>query len=82
VLSHCAILDNFLIPRLDKIVISERSFSAFVNSVMPGAYGSITSFVFKALEEAKITPVGLYRSSSEIVKDKYLAKVKAMSLDL
>ena len=51
-----------------------------MNFVMPGAYTTITRVDFKALDKASIMPVGLYGSSSEIVK--YLTAVKAISEDL
>jgi hypothetical protein len=51
-----------------------------MNFIMPGAYTSITRVDFKTLDEASIMPVGLYGSSSEIVR--YLSEMKAISDDM
>ncbi|KAF8428935.1 hypothetical protein L210DRAFT_3623712 [Boletus edulis BED1] len=53
---------------VDKIIISQNSLEAFVNSVCPGAYASMTKVNFKALDHYVIKPVGVYGSKEEIVR--------------
>ena len=53
---------------MDKIIISEAPFRAFINSICPGAYSSVTRVNFKALDELGIKPVGIYGSKQEIVR--------------
>lgn len=53
---------------MDKIIISETPFRAFINSICPGAYSSVTRINFKALDELGIKPVGIYGSKQEIVR--------------
>ena len=52
----------------DKIIISQDSLAAFINSVCPGAHVSITKVNFKALDSYVIKPVGVYGSKGEIVR--------------
>ncbi|KAF9231333.1 hypothetical protein BU15DRAFT_82541 [Melanogaster broomeanus] len=53
---------------VDKIIISQNSIEAFINSVCPGAYVSMTKVNFKALDKYIIKPVGVYGSKEEIVR--------------
>ncbi|KAH0827345.1 hypothetical protein J3R83DRAFT_3979 [Lanmaoa asiatica] len=53
---------------VDKIIISQNSLEAFVNSVSPGAYSSMIKVNFKALDKFAIKPVGVYGSKEEIVR--------------
>ena len=53
---------------VDKIIISQNSLEAFINSVCPGAYASMTKVDFKALDSYVIKPVGVYGSKKEIVQ--------------
>ncbi|KAF8548679.1 hypothetical protein OG21DRAFT_1489199 [Imleria badia] len=53
---------------VDKIIISQNSLKAFVNSVCPGAHVSMTKVNFKALDNYVIKPVGVYGSKEEIVR--------------
>ncbi|KAF8552259.1 hypothetical protein OG21DRAFT_1416462 [Imleria badia] len=53
---------------VDKIIISQNSLEAFINSVCPGAYVSMTKVHFKELDNYVIKPVGVYGSKEEIVR--------------
>ncbi|KAF8548833.1 hypothetical protein OG21DRAFT_1489038 [Imleria badia] len=53
---------------VDKIIISQDSLKAFINSVCRGAYVSTTKVNFKALDDYVIKPVGVYGSKQEIVR--------------
>ncbi|KAL4072279.1 hypothetical protein J3A83DRAFT_4092477 [Scleroderma citrinum] len=53
---------------VDKIIISQNSLQAFINSVCPGAYASMTKVNFKVLDKYVIKPVGIYGSKEEIVR--------------
>ena len=53
---------------VDKIIISQDSLAAFINSVCPGAHVSITKVNFKALDNYVIKPVGVYGSKGEITR--------------
>ncbi|KAF9231332.1 hypothetical protein BU15DRAFT_68422 [Melanogaster broomeanus] len=53
---------------VDKIIISQNSVEAFINTVCPGAYVSVTKVNFKALDNYIIKPVGVYGSKEEIVR--------------
>ena len=53
---------------VDKIIISQNSLEAFINSVCPGAYVSMTKVNFKALDNYVIKPVGVYGSKEELVR--------------
>jgi hypothetical protein len=64
---------------VDKVLIAEHSFGAFMNFIMHGAYTSITKVDFKSLDQASITPVGLYGNSAEIVR--YLTAVNAVTVE-
>ena len=60
---------SLLIPSLvDKIIISQNSLKAFINTVRPGAYASMTKVNFKSLDQYVIKPVGIYGSKEEIVR--------------
>ncbi|KAF8419128.1 hypothetical protein L210DRAFT_3510849 [Boletus edulis BED1] len=62
---------------VDKIIISQNSLKAFVNSVCPGAYASMTKVNFKALDNYVIKPVGVYGSKEEIVR--FLSQLGAIN---
>ncbi|KAF8548835.1 hypothetical protein OG21DRAFT_670471 [Imleria badia] len=53
---------------VDKIIISQDSLKAYINSVCPDAYVSMTKVNFKALDDYVIKPVGVYGSKEEIVR--------------
>ncbi|KAG9310080.1 hypothetical protein JVU11DRAFT_9688 [Chiua virens] len=53
---------------VDKIIISQDSLEAFINTVSPGAYASMTKVNFKALDNYAIKPVGVYGSKEQIVR--------------
>ncbi|OAX36473.1 hypothetical protein K503DRAFT_802014, partial [Rhizopogon vinicolor AM-OR11-026] len=53
---------------VDKIIIAQDSLHAFVNSVCPGTYVSITKVNFSALDRFMVKPVGVYGSKGEIVR--------------
>ena len=53
---------------VDRIVISQNSLEAFINSVCPGACVSMTKVNFSALDKYVIKPVGVYGSKEEIVR--------------
>ncbi|KAF8545717.1 hypothetical protein OG21DRAFT_1491997 [Imleria badia] len=53
---------------VDKIIIAQNSLKAFINSVCPNAYLSMTKVNFKALDKYIIKPVGVYGSKEEIVR--------------
>ncbi|KIJ05810.1 hypothetical protein PAXINDRAFT_20962 [Paxillus involutus ATCC 200175] len=53
---------------VDKIIISQNSLEAFITTVDPRAYASMTKVNFKALDNYIIKPVGVYGSKEEIVR--------------
>ncbi|KIK75394.1 hypothetical protein PAXRUDRAFT_19040 [Paxillus rubicundulus Ve08.2h10] len=53
---------------VDKIIISQNSLEAFITTVDPRAYASMTKINFKALDNYVIKPVGIYGSKGEIVR--------------
>jgi hypothetical protein len=53
---------------VDKIIIAQDSLRAFVNSVCPGTYVSMTKVHFSALDRFIVKPVGVYGSKEEIVR--------------
>jgi hypothetical protein len=53
---------------VDKIIISHNSLAAFITTVDPRAYASMTKINFKALDNYIIKPVGVYGSKGEIVR--------------
>ncbi|KAF8548768.1 hypothetical protein OG21DRAFT_684156 [Imleria badia] len=53
---------------VDKIIISQNSLKAFIKSVCPSAYVSMTKVNFMALDNYVIKPVGVYGSKEEIVR--------------
>ncbi|KAJ7289087.1 hypothetical protein C8J57DRAFT_1459186 [Mycena rebaudengoi] len=52
---------------VDKIIIAQESLKEFINALSPGAYASIIKVDFKALDNLKLKPLGLYGSKTEIV---------------
>ena len=48
-----------------------------MNRISPGSYTSITRVDFKALDDALVTPVGIYGSDTEIVA--YLKVIEAIT---
>ncbi|KAH7910222.1 hypothetical protein BJ138DRAFT_1127056 [Hygrophoropsis aurantiaca] len=60
---------------VDKIIIAQDSLQAFINTVSPGAYISLTKVDFKALDRLLVKPVGLYGSKEEIVRFLFSIKV-------
>ncbi|KAI6030357.1 hypothetical protein EDC04DRAFT_2572165 [Pisolithus marmoratus] len=59
---------------VDKIIISQNSLKAFINTISPGAYASMTKVHFKMLDQSTIKPVGIYGSKEEIVR--FLLKLR------
>ncbi|KIM92371.1 hypothetical protein PILCRDRAFT_417 [Piloderma croceum F 1598] len=53
---------------VDKIIISQDSLRAFINTICPGAYASLTKVDFKTLDSLTIKPIGIYGSREEIVR--------------
>ena len=53
---------------VDKIIISQDSLGQFINSVLPGAYSSMTKVNFQALDQLPVKPLGVYGSRLEIIK--------------
>ncbi|KAG1778913.1 hypothetical protein EV702DRAFT_1093073 [Suillus placidus] len=53
---------------VDKVIIAQDSLRAFINSVCPGTYVSMTKVNFSALDRFIMKPVGVYGSKSEIVR--------------
>jgi hypothetical protein len=49
-------------------VIAQDSLQAFINSLSPGSYLSITSVNFKVLDDLLLKPMGVYGSREEIVR--------------
>ncbi|KAJ7195854.1 hypothetical protein C8J57DRAFT_534894 [Mycena rebaudengoi] len=52
---------------VDKIIIAQESLKEFINALSPGTYASIIKVDFKALDNLKLKPLGLYGSKTEIV---------------
>jgi type IV secretory pathway protease TraF len=61
---------------VDKIVIAQQSLQAFINTLSPGAYASITKVNFKKLDKCSLKPLGVYGSKEEIVK--FLREIHAV----
>jgi hypothetical protein len=53
---------------VDKIIIAQDSLRAFINTICPGAYVSMTKVNFSALDRIIVKPVGVYGSKQEIVR--------------
>jgi hypothetical protein len=53
---------------VDKIVIAQQSLQAFIDTLSPGAYASITKINFKKLDNRPLKPLGVYGSKEEIVR--------------
>ncbi|KAG2365210.1 hypothetical protein BDR07DRAFT_1399490 [Suillus spraguei] len=53
---------------VDKVIIAQYSLRAFINSVCPGTYVSMTKVNFSALDRFIVKPIGVYGSKSEIVR--------------
>lgn len=53
---------------MDKIIIAQDSLRAFINTICPGAYVSMTKVNFSALDRIIVKPVGVYGSKQEIVR--------------
>ncbi|OAX35069.1 hypothetical protein K503DRAFT_868508 [Rhizopogon vinicolor AM-OR11-026] len=53
---------------VDKIIIAQDSLRAFINTVCPGAYVSMTKVNFSALDQFIVKPIGVYGSKEEIVR--------------
>ena len=59
---------SLILSLVDKVIISQNSLKAFINTVCPGAYASMTKVNFKLLDQYVIKPVGIYGSKEEIVR--------------
>ncbi|KAG8901724.1 hypothetical protein FRC00_005051 [Tulasnella sp. 408] len=54
---------------VDKIIISQASLGRFINTILPGAYTSVTKIDFNRLDrDAQLPLIGIYGSKSEIVR--------------
>ncbi|KAG2136644.1 hypothetical protein DEU56DRAFT_356200 [Suillus clintonianus] len=53
---------------VDKVIIVQDSLRAFINSICPGAYVSMTKVNFSTLDRFIVKPVGVYGSKGEIVR--------------
>jgi len=53
---------------VDKIVIDEVGIKSFVNNILPGAYKSVSSVDFRALDDHRLQLVGIYGSKNEIAR--------------
>ena len=49
-------------------MIAQASLQAFVNTLSPGAYSSITKVNFRKLDDIFLKPIGVYGSKEEIVR--------------
>jgi hypothetical protein len=61
---------------VDKIVIAQESLQAFINTLSPGAYSSITKVNFRKLDNFFLKPIGVYGSKEEIVR--FLREIHAV----
>jgi hypothetical protein len=61
---------------VDKIVIAQESLQAFINTLSPGAYSSITKVNFRILDNLLFKPIGVYGSKEEIVR--FLREIQAV----
>ncbi|KAN0134764.1 hypothetical protein V8E53_007549 [Lactarius tabidus] len=64
---------------VDKIVVAQESFRAFINDLSPGAYFSITKVNFKLLDDLLLKPIGVYGSKEEIVR--FLREMGAVDVE-
>lgn len=62
---------------VDKVIISQNSLEAFISSICPGAYVSMTKVNFKDLDNYVIKPVGVYGTKAEIVR--FLLRLAAIN---
>jgi hypothetical protein len=53
---------------VDKIIISQASLGAFINTLLPHSYRSVTKIDFSRLDAIRVRPLGIYGSKSEIVR--------------
>lgn len=65
---------------VDKIIISQDSLRAFINTICPGAYASLTKVDFKALDKLTVKPIGVYGSREEIAR--FLSSIGAVDEDM
>jgi hypothetical protein len=65
---------------VDKIVIAQESLQAFINTLSPGAYSSITKVNFRALDNLFLKPIGIYGSKEEVVR--FLREIQAVDDDM
>ena len=49
-------------------MIAQESLQAFINTLSPGAYSSITKVNFQKLDDLLLKPIGVYGSKEEIVR--------------
>ena len=57
-----------LIPvSVDKIIIFQNSLRAFINTVCPGAYASMSKVNFKVFDQYVIKLMDVYGSKEEII---------------
>ena len=67
---------QFIKLLVDKIVIAQESLQAFINTLSPGAYSSITKVNFRLLDNLLLKPIGVYGSKEEIVR--FLCEIQAV----
>jgi hypothetical protein len=75
-----SVIIAFIAFLVDKIVIAQESLQAFINTLSPGAYSSITKVNFRALDNLFLKPIGIYGSKEEVVR--FLREIQAVDDDM
>ncbi|KAI5122457.1 hypothetical protein M0805_008768 [Coniferiporia weirii] len=53
---------------VDKVIIAQKSSGRLINDLKPKAYKDLTKIDFKALDDTRVKPLGIYGSKSQIVR--------------
>ncbi|KAI5122456.1 hypothetical protein M0805_008767 [Coniferiporia weirii] len=53
---------------VDKVIIAQNSSGRLINDLKPKAYKDLTKIDFKALDDTRVKPLGIYGSKSQIVR--------------
>ena len=53
---------------MEKIIIDEGSLRHFINKISPGTCSSLTRIDFRALDNVRVKPIGVYGSREKIVE--------------
>ena len=61
-------------------MVAQESLQAFINTLSPGAYSSITKVNFKKLDDLLLKPIGVYGSKEEIVR--LLCEMDAVDVEM